>query len=288
MFYRMIDTKLTVGGKVRSIRTNRFFDGEETETETTETTETTTEKKKEAPKVGDQNPNTGRRYTQTEVNGMMKADKDAAKKERDKLQADLQKMKDEGLTTENMEALQRRIDDLASEGKTQEERTKEALASKDKEHAKQLGMTQAEAKKWRLDYEKYRAESEILAAASHYKADNPTQIHKLLKSDVVYVEKLDANNKGTGEWLPKVRMEVTEDGVTKALDMSPMDAVKKMTEMEEHHNLFNSGASSGIGGGNNGGSKSSGATAIPKKMGDYMAARKKNPRLLEGVGKEKK
>lgn len=274
--FRLIDTK---------IRTNVFFDGEE-ETTTTETTETT--EKKETPKAGETNPNTGRRYTQAEVNAMMKADKDAAKKERDKLQQDLQKMKDEGLTTENMEGLQRRIDDLASEGKTQEERTKEALANKDKEHAKQLGIKESEAKKWRIDYEKYRAESEILAAGSHFKADNPSQIYKLLKGDVIYVEKLDANNKGTQEWLPKIRMEVTEDGVAKNLDLSPMDAVKKMTEMEEHHNLFNSGASSGLGGGNNGGSKGSGATAIPKKMGDYMAARKKNPKLLEGVGRDKK
>ena len=239
------------------------------------------------PKAGDTNPNTGKKFTQDEVNRMMKQEKDKNKTERDRLQAELQRMKDEGLTTENMQTLQNRIDSLQNEGKTAEERAKDALSKKDKEMQEKLGLSQNETKKWRSDYEKYRAENEIIVAASKYKADNPSQIHRLLRNDVVYVEKLDANNKGTGEWFPKVRMEVEKDGEIVTLDLTPDEAVKKMTEMDEHKNLFNSGASSGLGGNNRGGSNN-GRTAVPKDMAGYMSARKKNPNFLNEVGKEKK
>jgi hypothetical protein len=279
------------------IRTNRFYEGEG-EGEGGEGGEggngggagtgTTTEKKKEIPKPGEQNPATGKKFTQDEVNRLLKQDKDAAKVERDKLKAELERLKEQGLTTENMTALQERIDQLANEGKTKEEQTKDALAAKDKEWSKKYDLSLAETKKWRTDYDTYRSKSEILAEAGKLKADNPEQVYKILKPDTFMVEKLDANGKGTGEWIPKIRLEVTEDGITKALELSVPDAIKKMTEMTEHANLFNSGASSGIGGNNNGGSRAAGKTAIPSNMNDYMAARKKNPKLLEGIGTDKK
>lgn len=237
------------------------------------------------PKAGDTNPATGRRFTQDEVNTIIKKDKDSTKKERDQLKQELERLKEQGLTTENLEALQTRIDQLANEGKTKEEQAKDALANRDKEWSKKLDITTTEAKKWRTDYEKFRGKSEIMEAASKYKADNPAQIYKLLSTDVKYVEKLDGNGKSTGEWIPKVSMEVTKDGETKTLELSPDEAVKQMTEMDEHHNLFNSGASAGLGGSNNGGSKGSGSTAVPRTMNGYMAARKKNPNLHATVGK---
>ena len=272
------------------LRTNRFFEGEEEKTgeQQGEQQQGEQEKKKEQPKPGDQNPATGKRFTQDEVNRLMKADKDAAKIERDKLKAELERLKEQGLTTENMAALQDRIDQLANEGKTKEEQTKDALAAKDKEWAKKYDLSVAEAKKWRGDYDTYRSKSEIVSEAVKHKADNPEQIYKILKPDTFMAEKLDATGKGTGEWIPKIKIDVKEDGITKTLELSVPDAIKKMTEMEEHHNLFNSGASSGIGGNNNGGSRGTGRTAIPTNMNDYMNARKKNPKLLEGVGTDKK
>ena len=282
MMFRMKDTRL-----VTNLRSNLFYDGEgdgegDGKGEGNDNGDSTGAK----PKVGEQNPATGKRYTQEEVNRMMKADKDAAKKERDKLKEELERLKEQGLTSENLATLQERIDQLTNEGKTKEEQAKDALANKDKEWAKKYDISTAEAKKWRTDYEKYRAESEILKAASTHKADNPTQVYRLLRGDVKFVEKLDGNGKGTGEWVPKISMEVTKDGETKTLELSPDEAVKQMTEMDEHKNLFNSGASAGLGGGNNGGSRGSGNTAIPKTMEGYMAARKKNPNLLAGVGKK--
>jgi hypothetical protein len=270
---------------LRNLKTNLFREGEDDAAKAAEAAEAA--KTAEAAKAAEA-ATKGRKFTQDEVNNLLKKDKDAAKTERDNLKAQLERLKEQGLTTENLTALQERIDQLANDGKTKEEQAKDALANKDKEWAKKFDISTAEAKKWRGDYEKYRAESEILAAASKYKADNPSQIHRLLRGDIKYVEKLDGNGKGTGEWLPKVSMEVTKDGETKVLELSPDDAVKQMTEMDEHHNLFNSGASAGLGGSNNGGSKGSGGTAVPRTMNAYMAARKKDPKLHARVGKEDK
>lgn len=262
--------------KNQPIRTNRFFDGEETQITDTQTTETQTTEIEKKPNTQQTNPNTGKRYTQAEVNSMMKADKDAAKKERDDLRAQLQKLNDEGITQENRDALQSRIDELANAGKTIEERAKENLANKDKEWGKKLDISTSEAKKWRGEYEEYRSKSETLEAATENKATSPSQIYKMIKGDIFYVETLDDSNKGTGKFVPKMRLDVKEGTETKTLELSIPEGIKKMTEMEEFANLFGSGASSGMGGSNNGGTNVHGKTPIPSNMNDYMAERKKH------------
>ncbi len=285
--FKMVDALGSRVVKNQIRRTNRFFDDTITETNDTNT-ETTTIETEKKPNTQQTNPNTGKRYTQDEVNTLLKRDKDAAKKERDELRAQLEKLNAEGITQENRDALQARIDELANAGKTLEERTKESLANKDKEWAKKYDVSQGEIKKWRTEYETYRAETEVLKAGVEYKATNPSQIYRMIKSDIFYVETLDENNKGTGKYVPKMKVEVKEGNETKTLELSIPEGIKKMSEMEDFSNLFGSGASSGLGGSNNGsGTGNKGKTIIPDNMPDYMEKRKKDKNFLQKVSNNK-
>lgn len=224
--------------------------------------------------------NPERKFTQAEVDRIVKADKDKAKRERDQYLQDLEAFKAQGLTPENLDSLEKRIETLQNEGKTKEQLASEERGKLEKKFKGELEKEQQSSKLWRENYEKFRTQTEILTAASVHKAFNNDQVYQFLRPNTVMVEKVGEDGKPTGEYIPRVKFQDEKDGQAVVLDLSVDDAVKRMTEMEKHANLFQSGVSSGLGGHNNGRSGATGTTTIPTDTKAYMELRKKDPNLL--------
>jgi len=221
-----------------------------------------------------------RKFTQAEVDRIVKADKDKAKRERDKYLEDLETLKAQGLTPENMDSLNQRIEALQNEGKTKEQLASEERGKLEKKFKGEIEKEQTQSKFWKQNYEQFRSQTEILTAASAHKAFNNDQVYQILRPNTVMVEKVGEDGKPTGEYIPRVKFQDEKDGQAVTLDLSVAEAVKRMTEMERHQNLFESGVSGGLGGHNNGRSGSTGTTTVPTDTKSYMEARKKDPNLL--------
>jgi len=181
-----------------------------------------------------------------------------------------------------MDDLNKQIETLRDAGKTQEQLAKESHDKLIKKHQGELQKSDETGKLWKGRYETYRTKTDIQTAAHKHKALNPTQIYEILRNHVSFVEVMDADGKPTGEIEPRVKIKETDkDGKVNELSLDIEAAVKRMTEGEEHANLFESGASSGLGGRNNGRKGASGDTTIPTNTSSYMAVRKKNPNFLK-------
>jgi len=226
----------------------------------------------------------GRKFSQEEVDRIVKNDKDKAKRERDQYLQELEALKQQGMTPEVLDQLNARIETLQNEGKTKEQLANEEKSKLEKKLSGEITKAVDEGKKWKSKYETYLSKTDILSAASVHKAHNGEQIYHILRPDTVVVEEMGPDNKPTGEYVTRVKFrDKDKDGNPAILDLSVTDAIKRMTEMEVHQNLFDSGGSSGLGGRNNGRS-GSGNTTIPTETKSYMEQRKKNPNMLRTEG----
>jgi hypothetical protein len=218
---------------------------------------------------------TGKLFTQDEVNRMIKNDKDKSRRERDDYLNELTKLRDQGITGENLDALNKRIEQLTNEGKTKEQLAKEAADKSNKAWQKKLSDAEAIGAKWKGEYETYRKQTEIFSAATANKAYNPEQVYQIIRGSTSLVDETTEDGKPTGKLVARVKLtDVDKDGKPVDLDLSVSEAVKRMTEMPVHANLFASAASGGLGGGNHN-RNGSGGNTIPTDMEAYMKCRGK-------------
>lgn len=190
-----------------------------------------------------------RLFTQEEVNRMMKADKDRAKRETEQLATQLRTLNEQGLTPDNMAALQSRIDELENFGKSQEQLAKEAQTKLQKKYDAELKTARDGETHWKTSYENFRLDSEIKSAARDKKARNPEQVHAILRGKSVLRPILDDSKKPTGQYDTRVIWnEKGENGEDVSLELSVTDAVARMFDSPDHANLFESGSVGGIGG----------------------------------------
>lgn len=219
---------------------------------------------------------TGKVFTQEQVNAMMKADKDRAKKENERLLGQLQSYAENGLTAENMQSLQSKIDELTNEGKSKETLAKEAQDKLSKQYAKEKEALLTDNKKWRGQYEQYRLETEIVSAAVVKKARNPKQVQAILGPISYFREELGEDKKPTGSYTPRIKMtERDKDGNEVQLDLTVTEAVERLSQTEEHANLFDSGASGGLGSYNGSSQSKKPGDTSNLNVSDYYAERKK-------------
>lgn len=213
-------------------------------------------------------------FTQEDVNRMMKADKDRAKKENDALQRQLQAIQEQGLTPENLSALQSRIDELENFGKSQEQLAKEAQSKMQKQYEKDLKAARDGEAHWKTSYETYRLDTEIQTAARDKKATNPDQVLAILKPKSVLRPILGEDKKPTGGYETRVLWKETgEDGQPLDLELSITDAVARMHESPLHGNLFQSGSVGGLGGYQTGAGSKNKKDPGNMTMDEYVAHR---------------
>ncbi len=99
------------------------------------------------------------------------------------------------------------------------------------------------------------------------------------------VPELDEDNKPTGQLIPRVKVTTVKDGKPVPMEMTVTEAVKWMSEQDEHAPLFNSGATGGLGAGPNNPRRSgSDPDEPPTDPREYVEWRKKH-RSFSGAPK---
>lgn len=170
--------------------------------------------------------------------------------------AQVQKMLDEQkalatkatLTTKERQELEKRMELTQNELLTEKERAQKEKQKLQTAHEETVSNLTAEASKWKEQFTKSTIERSITDAAAEMKAYRPAQIVALLSPTTALVESLDEHGQPTGVLGPKVTFtDRNEKGEAVTLQLSPKDAVKRMSEMEDFMNLFISDSKGGAG-----------------------------------------
>jgi hypothetical protein len=214
------------------------------------------------------------------VNSLLAEERRKAKVSTEKVITQLETLKNQvGTTQAEKDALESRIEDLKNSQLTAEELRKKEEKKKDTKHQTELAVSKAETEKWQKLYTGSTVKRALIEAASkpEHKAHNPSHVVSLLTPDTRLVEELDEDGKPTGELVPRVRVKTVKDGKPAVLEMTATEAVKFLSEQEEHAPLFNSGATGGLGGKpNTPNRRGSGPDDPPTDPAEYQAWRKQN------------
>lgn len=193
----------------------------------------------------------GKYLPQDKVNALLADDKrkhqDAHRKTLEELQALKAKAT---LSADERAELEKRIADTTKDLQTKAETAQQEREKLIKTHKKEMEALSGEKDTWKKRFTESTIKTSIIsaAAASTPKAVNPDQILVILQPDTRLVEELDGDGKPTGNLVPKVSFKDKDSkGKPVVLDLSPTEAVKRMSEMEQHFNLFNSEGQPGFG-----------------------------------------
>lgn len=198
-----------------------------------------------------------------------------------------QAKKQKGLSDEERQTLESRIEELRNEFETEQEKAKRAAQQKEQEHTGQVDSLTAERDEWRGRFESEAASNQITRAAASHKALNTEQIAAYLNPMIEFKEVTDDDGQGTGTYTPVVRFpDTNEEGKPITMEYTVDEAVKRMTEMKQHSNLFEGTLKSGIGGqGNADGKKVDVARLARDNPAEYRRLRKEKPELIYGASK---
>ena len=185
---------------------------------------------------------------QEKINAILAIEKrkhtDKTKKALDELEALRSKAT---LTTKERSELDKRIETLQQELLTKEEQAKHETAKLKKISEEHIQSLEKGLEDWKNRYTTATIATALTQAAIEHKAKNPQHIISLLGPITHLAEKLDDEGKPTGNFIPKVRFDTVKDGKPITLELPPSEAVKRLSEMDEHLNLFNPDGSGGTG-----------------------------------------
>lgn len=222
--------------------------------------------------------NKGKTFTQEELNRILADDRRKTQKNRDDLVKQMNTWKENlTLTEQQKEELQTRIDQIQAETLTQQELSKKERDKLTKEWEKREKTLSSEKDYWKNLYTVEKIQREITDAAIEHKAISPIQITDQVtpKSKLVEVFK---DGKPTGIWETRVTLrDKNENGEVIMLELPVTEAVKRMKDMPEHWNLFDSGLNGGLGSFNN--NNTSGTlrgTRPPQDHSKYQKWREQN------------
>lgn len=187
---------------------------------------------------------------QAKVNKLLADERRKAQEANKQLVSELETRKQQqGLSEQEKQDLQKRIDDLTSTFTTKEEQAKTEIGKLQKKYDTDIKTKDEEAKAWRQRYENRLKTVDLRDAAHKAGAIRPEQVEKLLWDQTVVEEELDDAGKPTGEFVTKVNfVGKDKEGKPVKLKLSVPDAIKAMTEApEEYGNLFESKAKGGVG-----------------------------------------
>jgi hypothetical protein len=176
------------------------------------------------------------------------------------------------LTEKERKDLNDRVELLGNEQKTRAEQHRIELDKLTKKHTKELEDTIKDRDAWQSRYSSSLIKSELISAATKYKAYRPEQIFNLLVSNTNLVQELDEKNQPTGNLVPKVKITLSGDKGPQTLELSPDEAIKTLSENEDYLNLFIDGTKGGRGGSNKG--QQADMKTLTSDPAAYRAARK--------------
>lgn len=161
------------------------------------------------------------------------------------------------MTKEEQEAAAAQVEQLRTEYMTKEQLAVDAHKRRENDLSSQVKTTTEERDSWKETFQKTLVQNEILKAASNQETEawDKGQMLDFLQPKAKVIQALDADNKPIPKtFIVKIPMTVADDkGVSKVIELDPIDALKKMMEMPQHQNLFKSKVVGGLGGNNEGG-----------------------------------
>ena len=201
---------------------------------------------------------------------------------------ELEKLKQSStITAKEKEALQSRIDEMQAQFLSKEELLKKEKEKLAKEHMNTVQSLSSERDTWRTRFETSSVSRALLDAAHTHDAFNPEQIVAMLEKHARLVEEVDQDGKGTGVFIPRVRLtDFDQEGKPVTLDLTAEQAVKRMKDTpDKYGNLFKSGVAGGVGGnGSANGSRGKNVDFSKMSPEEYMKWRKDHPKLdVEGA-----
>lgn len=182
-----------------------------------------------------------------------------------------------GTTQAEKEALEQRIEELRNSQLTAEELRKKDEKKRQEKWEKDLREANQKAEHWERMFTTTTIQRELTSAAVSAKAYNPKHVVNELAPVTRLVPELDEENKPTGNLIPRVKVSTVKDGRPVPMEMTVTEAVKWMSEQDEHAPLFNSGATGGLGGSpNNPSRRGRDADAPPDDPAEYVEWRRKH------------
>lgn len=218
-------------------------------------------------------------FTQDDVNKLLADEKRKHQESSKKTLEELEALKKRSnMTAEERKAFEERVETLKKEIYTKEELAQQEVSKLNKKHEAEL--TDLKAKHDTL-WSRYQDETIVrsitdAAVAKDQEAINPSHIVAILRPNTHLVETKDDDGNATGNYEIRVTFRTTnKDGKVVDLELTPAEAVKRMSEMDEHSALFKSSARGGINGTNRGGKGAETDIAeLAKDPAAYMKARK--------------
>lgn len=185
---------------------------------------------------------------QAKLNSIVKKEKEAARALNEKMMQELEAMRKRSDYSEReREELDTRITELQEQLMTKEELARKRQEQLAKEHETKLTSVTQERDGWKNRYVNTRIENELTSAAVKHKAYNPGQIITLLRNSSTLVETMDDDGKPNGHAIEISVPSKDKDGKNITLKLTPDEAVKHISELPEHQNLFESDGSGGLG-----------------------------------------
>lgn len=255
-----------------------YFEGEESKEPESKEPESKEPESKE-PETKKEKKQKGPTFTQDQqayVNSLVAEEKRKGQSATEQLITQLETQKNLASTSKaERETLESRIESLRSEYSTKEELQRKDSEKKLKDERIAREKAEKEATSWRERFVEDRIRTAIISSAAENKAYDPEQIYDTLRSKTRLIDILGEDNKPTGEYVARSKIEGKgKDGPTQ-LDLTVAEAVKTMTEMpEKYGNLFNSNGVGGLGGMNSS-SRGKVSTGPPDDPEGYIAWRKK-------------
>lgn len=219
-------------------------------------------------------------FTQDEVNAFLAKEKRKTQETQKMLAEQLNEYKQTTeLGTEERAELEQRIEDLQQQFMTGEERARQASEKVTKAHKDELSGLKLDRDSWQQRYTRSTIDVAITKAAVVNKAFEAEHILAILRPATKLTEQLDEAGKPTGSFEPRVDFQdLDKDDKPIALDLTVPEAVKRMTELPQHGNLFQGTKKGGLGG--------SGGTAGKTGKIDLIKIAREDPAQYRKLRKE--
>ena len=189
-------------------------------------------------------------FTQEEVNALIAKSRNEDKEKNKKLLTQLDTLKSSAtMTKQERDKLEAQIEELKTQSMTKEELTQRERKKLEEKLTSERDGLKAESDAWRGRFESSTVINALMDAAVVGEAFSPQQIVDMLKPSTKVVEDKDADGNLTGAFKVVTSFNDSDkDGKPITLALSPNDLIKRMKDIPERFgNLFKSGTVSGLG-----------------------------------------
>jgi hypothetical protein len=187
-------------------------------------------------------------FSQADLDKILGDERRKMKQRSDQLATQLEDLqKKSGLTQQEKDDLAAQVDQLRTENLTKEEQLKSQYDKDMKKAKKDNEEAVRDRDDWKNRYTTAEIRRAITDASVGEKARSVKPIIALLQPLTHLVQVIGDDGTPTGDLVPKVKYAEVKDGKTIQLELTVLDAVKKMKENSEYLHLFEGTSSGGLG-----------------------------------------